>query len=47
VAWSIDDYLGSLEKSVAALVGKRVQPENVIKAEPVPVLKGEAHEHSA
>ncbi|HUE86014.1 MAG TPA: hypothetical protein VMO26_08050 [Vicinamibacterales bacterium] len=47
VGWSIDDYLGSLEKSVAALVGKRVQPEQRIKPEPVPVLKGEANEHSA
>ncbi len=47
VAWSIDDYLGSLEKSVGALVGKRVQPEHEIKPEPVPVLKGEANEHSA
>jgi F-type H+-transporting ATPase subunit b len=47
VAWSIDDYLGSLEKSVAALVGKRAQPEQEIKPEPVPVLKGAANEHTA
>ncbi len=47
VAWSIDDYLGSLEKSVAALVGKRVQPDQETKPEPVAVLKGEANEHSA
>jgi F-type H+-transporting ATPase subunit b len=47
VAWSIDDYLGALEKSVAALVGKRVQPAQNIKADPVPVLKGDANELSA
>jgi F-type H+-transporting ATPase subunit b len=47
VAWSIDDYLGSLEKSVAALVGKGVQPEQDIEPEPVPVLKQEANEHIA
>jgi F-type H+-transporting ATPase subunit b len=47
VAWSIDDYLGSLDKSVAALVSKQVQPEHEIKPEPVPVRNGEAHEQSA
>lgn len=47
VAWSIDDYLGSLEKSVAALVGKRVQTEQEVKLEAVPVRKGGANEHSA
>jgi F-type H+-transporting ATPase subunit b len=45
VAWSIDDYLGSLEKSVATLVGKPVQAEHEIKAEPVPVLEGDANEY--
>lgn len=33
VAWSIDDYLGSLEQSVAALVGDRAQAGGV--SEPV------------
>ena len=47
VAWSIEDYLGSLEKSVAALVGKRAQPEQEIKPEPVPVLTRGANEQSA
>lgn len=47
VAWSIDGYLGSLEQSVAALVGNRSQPEQGIKSEPVPALKGETDEHSA
>lgn len=47
VAWSIDDYLGSLEKSVAALVGKRVQPEQATKPEPLLVPEGGANEHSA
>lgn len=47
VAWSIDDYLGSLEKSVATLVGKRVLPEQRMTPEPVPVPKRGANEHSA
>lgn len=47
VAWSIDEYLGSLENSVAALVGKRAQPEQEIKPEPVPIPKEGANEHSA
>ncbi len=47
VAWSIDDYLGSLEKSVAALVGKRARPGQEGKPESVAVPKGEANEHGA
>ncbi len=47
VAWSIDDYLGSLEKSVASLVGKRVPLEHEVKPDPEPVLKEEANEHRA
>ena len=47
VAWSIEDYLRSLEKSVAALVGKRAQPEQEIKPEPVPVPIREANERIA
>jgi F-type H+-transporting ATPase subunit b len=47
VAWSIDEYLGSLEKSIAALLGKRTRPERESKPEPGPVLKEGANEHSA
>jgi F-type H+-transporting ATPase subunit b len=49
VAWSIDDYLGSLEKSISAVVGKKVQPEQETKTkpEPVPVPKREANERIA
>ncbi len=47
VAWSVDDYLGSLERSVAELVGTRVQPEHEVKPEPLPVLEGEANERGA
>ncbi|MBK8011641.1 MAG: F0F1 ATP synthase subunit delta [Deltaproteobacteria bacterium] len=47
VAWSIDDYLGSLEKSVAALVGAGARPEQGVKPEPVSVPKRGANEHIA
>lgn len=47
VAWSINDYLGSLEKSVEALVGRGVQPEHALGLGPMPAVKGAANEHSA
>lgn len=47
VGWNIDDYLGSLNKSVEALVAKEVRPQRELKPVPAPVPKGEAHERSA
>jgi F-type H+-transporting ATPase subunit b len=42
VAWSIDDYLASLEKSVGELLAGQVAPERGGEPEPVPVPGGEA-----
>lgn len=47
LAWSIDDYLGSLEKSITALVGKRAQTKQEIQPEPTRVGIGEANERTA
>ncbi len=43
VAWSINDYLGLLEKSVVELVGKPPQPEHEGESAPAPVHAKEAH----
>lgn len=47
VAWSIDDYLRSLEKSVGALMDTGEQPEHQSDPAPAPVPEGEANEHAA
>lgn len=45
VAWSIDDYLGSLQKKVEALASKQVQPEHESKPGSAANQKREVHEH--
>lgn len=47
LAWSIDDYLGSLEKSITALVEKRAQPSRSVRPEPPSVLKEKPSEQHA
>lgn len=47
VAWSLDDYLVSLEKSVAALVDKPIPARDESQSKPAPAAAEEAHEHGA
>jgi F-type H+-transporting ATPase subunit b len=47
VAWSIDAYLRSLEKSVGTLVGDPDPPESEAEVAPAPALSGGANDHGA
>ena len=49
VAWSIADYLNSLEKNVGELLDRQagLEPSHEIKTEPEPVPSGKANEHCA